>query len=195
MAGQVEFIEVEALPEPHSMQAAELACLAFEDFYGLFSADRSKLIPVIAAQFRNYSELNRQVAAMENNRVVGICSYYPIAEMAGRQIAGVRSLLAVADDMIGSTKLLRGFKQNFADAEEESAYIARLSVSIDKRGRGLAGDLLEKAETVILKHGLVKVRLHVRKDNARALAFYAKAGYAALDTTNFDYILLGKVLK
>lgn len=47
---------------------------------------------------------------------------------------------------------------------------------------GIARALLAQSEKVALEKGFVMMRLEVRRDNARALAFYEKAGYRAFST-------------
>ena len=49
----------------------------------------------------------------------------------------------------------------------------------DRQRGGIARALLAQSEKIALEKGFVMMRLEVRRDNARALAFYEKAGYRA----------------
>ena len=52
----------------------------------------------------------------------------------------------------------------------------------DRQRGGIARALLAESEKIALENGFVMMRLEVRKDNARALTFYEKAGYRAFST-------------
>lgn len=194
MPGEIEFVETSELPGPHVEAAAQLACLAFEDFYALFTSRQDRLLAAVADQFRSYSELNQLVAVLGGGRVVGIGSYYALAEMPARQMAGARILFEAANDPALSATSLRRFSRNFTPPGDDGAYISRFAISVDKRGSGLAGQLLQEVEKVIRRRELTKVLLHVRRDNERALAFYSKAGYRPEDKGDLGYVLLGKDL-
>lgn len=194
MSNNIEIFELSELPDSYLEKAVQLAYYSFEDFYSLISPCQEKLLPAISEQFNSLSELNQIVAAVEKERLVGIGSYYQLTEMSERQMAGMHSLLSVADDRIKSTKTLRSFMEQFKPPGEVGGYISRFAVSQEKRGTGLAINLINKVESVLRARDLKEIRLHVKKDNARALAFYNKAGYIAVDDQKQGYLLLGKTL-
>ena len=194
MATRIEFVASAALGEEQANEAAELARQAFEDFYALFTSDRRRLLPALAAQFREFSELNQLVIALENGKVVGIGSYYDVRERPKRQMAGMRLLLEAADDHIASAKRVREFSRNFEDPGERGAYISRFAVAQQKRGGALASELLQTVESVLVDRGLDQVSLHVRRDNARGIGFYRKCGFRARGDNTLGYLLLGKDL-
>ncbi len=66
-------------------------------------------------------------------------------------------------------------------------WIYSFGVHPDARGAGLSDALLQHAERALLARGCVKINLQVGASNARALAFYAKAGYK-----NDGLVSLGK---
>jgi ribosomal protein S18 acetylase RimI-like enzyme len=190
----VDFVEVTRLAPVQARMAADLAFLAFEDFYATFSRDRARVIPAVAAQFAADSELNQLVAAMEGPQVVAIGAYYAAVEMAARQAAGLRLLLEVAEDAGACVKAVRAFAANFTAPGDEGAYISRFAVATTRRGSGLAGDLLRHVEDAISRQGWGRVRLHVRRDNDRGLGFYRKMGYRPADAGGRGYLLLEKPL-
>lgn len=191
----MHFIETTRLDAQQARGAAALAVLAFEDFYSLFSSDRSRVLAAVAAQFQDDSELNQLVAATEGGEVVGIASYYAGGEMAARQSAGLRMLLPIAERAADCLQGVRAFAANFAPPGEQGAYVARFAIDPSRVGTGLASLMLARMEAAIMRRGWDRVRLHVRRDNARGLAFYAKAGYKAVDEGGRGYHLLEKRLE
>ena len=190
----IEFRDVTRLDAVQARAAADLAFLAFEDFYSTFSADPARVLPAVAAQFATDSELNQLIAAMDGPQVAAIGAYYAAAEMAARQAAGLRLLLEVADDPGACVKAVRAFAANFSAPGDAGAYISRFAVAPGRRGSGLAVDLLRHVEDAISRRGWTRVRLHVRRDNARGLGFYGKMGYKAADAGGRGYLLLEKTL-
>jgi len=192
LAPDADLQETVGLPEALAADAAALAYAAFEDFYSLFSGDRERVLAAVARQFLSPSELNQLVAAFEAGRLVGIASYYELGEMRERQMEGARSLFAIAEDTRATAAALRAFGRNFPATAPEGGYIARFAVAADRRGSGLAARLLAAVESAITRRGWTPVQLHVRRDNARALAFYAKCGYVATGPLDLGYRLLTK---
>ncbi|MBC8023815.1 MAG: GNAT family N-acetyltransferase [Burkholderiales bacterium] len=190
----VELFEATALAPAQAGDAAALAFLAFEDFYSIFSRDRSRVLPAVVAQFATDSELNQLVAALDDGHVVGIGAYYSAAEMAARQAMGLRLLLEVAEDPGACVKGVRAFSTNFTPPGDAGAYVSRFAVAESQRGSGVAGLLHAHMESAITRRGWGRIRLHVRRDNARGLAFYRKLGYVPADPSDRGYLLLEKPL-
>jgi ribosomal protein S18 acetylase RimI-like enzyme len=191
---KVDFFEGPTLSELHLKQAADLAFLAFEDFYSLFSEDRSVMHSVIVEQLKSFSELNQHIACFQNNMVAGICAFYNITEMSERQTAGILGLLRAVRDIVGSTNELSRYRKQFVIPTTDGVYISRFAIDKGMRGSGLASDLLHNAESNFQRLGAKRVSLHVRRDNKQALAFYVHAGYEPRVNQNLGYILLGKDL-
>jgi ribosomal protein S18 acetylase RimI-like enzyme len=88
--------------------------------------------------------------------------------------------------------------------EEAAAIIAAVMVGHDghrgtmyyvgvdpsHRGKGLGREVMQTAETWLSDRGVWKVNLLVRNDNAKAIGFYERAGYA-----KSDVISLAKQIK
>jgi ribosomal protein S18 acetylase RimI-like enzyme len=64
-----------------------------------------------------------------------------------------------------------------------------LAVRPDRRGAGLGSALVRAAEAWLHQRGLPKAQLMVRGDNASAVAFYERLGYAPADV-----VVLGRRL-
>ncbi|MFR9800323.1 GNAT family N-acetyltransferase [Streptomyces sp. MS06] len=102
---------------------------------------------------------------------------------AGERSPDARQFVAVAADgaWIGTATVLveeagttdwAGFP-----VEQRQGHVVGVFVHPHHRGTGLTGALFDAAVTWSWRIGLERVRLIVHQDNARALAFYRKAGF------------------
>jgi len=66
------------------------------------------------------------------------------------------------------------------------ARLYSLAVDPHHRGEGLGRRLLEAAEEASREHGVIAMRLEIRRDNRRALALYQASGYRQFDV-HADY--------
>ncbi|MCR6692451.1 MAG: GNAT family N-acetyltransferase [archaeon YNP-LCB-003-016] len=57
-------------------------------------------------------------------------------------------------------------------------YIEAIAVKEEYRGAGIGGKLLNEAERILKRRGIIKVRLNVKHNNLKALAFYIRNGYS-----------------
>lgn len=64
-------------------------------------------------------------------------------------------------------------------------WIYHLAVSSRFQGKGLARQLMEKAEAALKSKGATQVNLLVETDNSGALLFYKKVGYSGSDRVFF----------
>jgi ribosomal protein S18 acetylase RimI-like enzyme len=62
-------------------------------------------------------------------------------------------------------------------AEGHRAWVYYLAVAHDLRGHGYGAAMMQAAEGFAKDHGMPKLQLMVRQDNADALGFYASIGY------------------
>jgi ribosomal protein S18 acetylase RimI-like enzyme len=70
-------------------------------------------------------------------------------------------------------------------ADSRSARLNRIYIDAEWRGRGLANDLLDAVLSESEKRGVTRLELTVFERNARAIAFYKRAGFAATGSTTF----------
>jgi GNAT superfamily N-acetyltransferase len=83
----------------------------------------------------------------------------------------------------GADQTMIGYVHATKDAD--AMRLNRLYVDQPARGTGLAARLLEAVETQCRAFGLETLRLGVYDQNARAIAFYRRSGFAAVGTTSF----------
>jgi [ribosomal protein S18]-alanine N-acetyltransferase len=96
-------------------------------------------------------------------------------------VARVRAAIAeraTNTAVIGSSEAILGF--GIMQYGEERAHLALLAVRPDCRQRGLGAGLIDWLERPALVAGIECVRVEVRADNPRAIAFYRKHGYAEI---------------
>lgn len=72
-----------------------------------------------------------------------------------------------------------------AITEREAMFLNRIYLEQRARGTGLAARLLDAIEAQCRGLGLHKLRLSVFDRNARAIAFYRRAGFATVGTASF----------
>ncbi|MDR6903861.1 ribosomal protein S18 acetylase RimI-like enzyme [Rhizobium miluonense] len=89
--------------------------------------------------------------------------------------------LATVDDLIiGYAHVVVGS----ADSRR-SALLNRIYIDTEWRGRGLANDLLDAVLSESEQRGVTRLELTVFERNARAIAFYQRAGFVATGSTTF----------
>lgn len=71
---------------------------------------------------------------------------------------------------------------------DDTAHLSLLAVSPEARRRGAGSGLLRWLEQVAQVAGIVRVQLEARHDNAGALAFYRRHGYALTGTVPGMYL-------
>ncbi|WP_315856613.1 GNAT family N-acetyltransferase [Rhizobium leguminosarum] len=88
--------------------------------------------------------------------------------------------LATTDDLIiGFAQVVVG------STESRSALLNRIYIDAEWRGSGLANDLLDTVVSESAQRGVTRLELTVFERNARAIAFYKRAGFAATGSTTF----------
>jgi len=77
-----------------------------------------------------------------------------------------------------------------AGYEGHRGWINYLAVSPDFQRKGIATQLMQRAETLLIKAGCPKINLQVRETNLAVIDFYESLGF-----TNDRVISMGKLLK
>ena len=164
------------LDKVQRLQAAELVRSALPDFYG--PLDRSQANSAIATQFSEPgTEVHETEAAISDGVVQGIVTDFAGADLKARQSASLHSLLTEL-----TNEKLREFLNHIRKLTAElppipasGRYLARLAVTKDQRGTGLANKLFERFIGRVPAGETAS--LHVASANARAIAFYERHGF------------------
>jgi ribosomal protein S18 acetylase RimI-like enzyme len=136
------------------------------------------VLEAIASDFLvDGSEVSGAEASVVNTTVQGIVAGFPAAELAARQGVGLHHMLGALppDQLAPFVAHIRSFSAGVPSIPGEGRYLARLAVAESQRGSGLADRLLLK---FLSDDGAdAGTSLHVRADNGRAIAFYARHGF------------------
>jgi len=175
----VRIVPAGSLDDAARLQAAEHARIALEAYYAGLPEDRARQL--IAGGFTEPGdELGDALAALDgDDRPVGIAAGYPLDQLRARQQAGLyRSLGALSSDEVpGFVAGARALSAHVPAVEGTGLYLARLGVGPSARGTGVADELL----AAFAASGTGDIVLHVHRDNAPALAFYRRRGFAVTD--------------
>ena len=96
---------------------------------------------------------------------------------------GEDSAMFIAADASGEWIGMLSVYRDAGEAQVVSVYVAPRA-----RGQGVLDDLLDRAQGWALSVGLHRLRLSVHEDNIRALAAYARLGFAPTGRS-FPYLL------
>lgn len=175
------------LDEAQRLSAAEWAQAALPAHYETLNPAIARA--AIAAEFAvEGSELANALAAVDGRDVVGLVAGFPLEELALRQRVSLHHLLtslppdAVAD-LVANARVRAGDVPPIAGG---GYYLARIGVAPHARGGHVAGELLG---AFLQQAGSRDAVLHVHADNARAVAFYQRNGFAIEDRAKPYWIM------
>lgn len=110
-----------------------------------------------------------------------ICKNFNM-ERQGMEIADPSAavFLATADDLIiGYAHVVMN------PADKHSARLSRIYIDAERRGSGLANDILEVVLGECERRGVTRLELTVFERNVRAIAFYKRVGFVVTGSTTF----------
>ena len=94
------------------------------------------------------------------------------------------AIVIIAEDCLGDrgVSLMAGFIIVHLEGagREQYGYVITIDVAPEFRRAGVGRQLLEQAEQKVRAAGLARVGLHVAVDNAGAIRFYERQGYACM---------------
>lgn len=177
------FTPCRLLSEPQRIEAASLAVQAMSSLY---DAVGDAVVATLAGEFLIADgELGQSLAVMDPD-VAGLVAAYPAEQLKARQAVSLHHALGSLDRDSGARLIarLRELSAMVPQAGLAGSYIARFAVRSDRRGSGLANDMME---VFVSDHPLVT--LHVRTDNDRAISFYRRHGFVSREQTD-DFVLM-----
>ena len=80
------------------------------------------------------------------------------------------------------------------DLETREAYITLIAVRPEYQGMHIGKNILSTCREIALKYGMTTIKLEVRKDNNKAIAFYLKNGFDYIEQRNEESIYMLKHL-
>jgi ribosomal protein S18 acetylase RimI-like enzyme len=172
-----------AVPDPSEALARTLAPWIADtdpEFYGLLGFPRPELESRIAALIREpKGDLAPLWIGGTERDPLGIICAYDMTQMRARQMLGLRLLLAGHADLTALGARIKAFAGERAAVDPEAFYLAKIYVAPAQRGQGWGDALLGYFVDEGQRHGRPLCALHVRKDNAAAVALYLRHGFVA----------------
>jgi GNAT superfamily N-acetyltransferase len=179
------------LSEEQLEQAAQLVFLAFSEYYSIFTHDVSRLRSSIVEQFRHPTEVDTGFASITADSCTGVVCYYDLAEQQGRQTLSLKALMDTTDTPTPTFRAIKDLAAQVPVISEEHMYLSRIAVGDRHRGTGLAQKLFDALRAQTAVHRKKSIALHVRRDNARAIAFYFHLGFTEIpDPRNLTYLAM-----
>jgi ribosomal protein S18 acetylase RimI-like enzyme len=165
------------------------------DFYSIFFRYDTEAVICIEKLLRDISsDLIPPMLAVAENQPVGVMCFFPLTELAARNLASLRLLMSQADDMKTATQKGRGFSSQVPPISGSSLYLARIAVAEHAQNKGIGSALLQEFEGQALAAGFQRVCMHVRKNNGKAIRFYNKHAYNLCSSSDMLYVALEKHL-
>jgi GNAT superfamily N-acetyltransferase len=177
-------------------EAAGLARESFEEYFDKLDLPEDVLLRILEAEFLEpATELScTRVALDVEERVVGVVTAFPSAEIVERQQATLFHLLSSIDDDAAERVLqMSGCHRNgVPPAPRGSYYLARFAVTKSRRGSGDAALMFQGFREAA--RSFATIALHVNRANVRAQAFYSKQGMLPYGPADLEYLCLSATL-
>jgi ribosomal protein S18 acetylase RimI-like enzyme len=155
-----------------------------EDYYRLFGISDAAVEALLADLLRDpASEFGTHTFFRHEGSLAGLVCAFPAEEMFARRLVVLKALTAASIRMLPADAAAeaRGRLRQFAGAPRklppDGYYLAKLYVAAQLRGSGLADRLMACFLDAAAAAGRQPC-LHVRTDNAAALALYRRHGFA-----------------
>jgi ribosomal protein S18 acetylase RimI-like enzyme len=148
-----------------------------ENYYRLFGLPQAAVEALLVGLLRDpASEFGTAAFLLRNGSLAGFVSAFPSEQMFARRAQVLRALLGAAPDPAVARQRLQGFDGAGRKLPPNSFYLAKLYLAPPLRGSGLADRLLERFVGAGKRLGRWPC-LHVRRENAVALALYRRHGF------------------
>lgn len=181
-----DFVPARVLEGERLAKVALLCRAAITDMYATLPAERA--VAIIAKDLTNPDgELGTSLAALSSDgEVTGFYAAYPASELTTRQQSSLYATMSLLSDeeVPGFVVNARALAGALPTLEPSGYYLARIAVDPSAKGTGVAQELLAHLLDSARRRGADKAWLHVRGDNARAIAFYTRAGFATTVRTD-----------
>lgn len=178
----MSFEIVIGIPEAHRAAAALLYDQAFGQKLALAIPDASKRV----ALFEQHFQLNHALAAIENDKLLGLAGFSTSAGSLTRGIdySGLQSELGV----VGGTRAAFVLALYERKAEVGELLMDGISVSSDCRGLGVGTRLLSQLMEHAATSGYTTIRLDVIDTNPKAKRLYERVGFVSTKTEEFEFL-------
>jgi ribosomal protein S18 acetylase RimI-like enzyme len=169
---------------------ADLLYEATPDFYDLLPVDRSARSAIVR-QLIGYAgtDMEDAIAAREGPSIVGAYAGCRSEELRERQLTSLMFIarLLTRSGWHSMKDAARSYSADLPDVPPNTWYVARITTAPSARRRGVGTRLLESV------HGDafgVPTALHVSRRNTEAIAFYQRAGFQEIASTDRFLLML-----
>lgn len=173
--------------ERGDLAAAALIYESFPEYYDLIPLSRPELLALIADHIGvENSELSRTVVAVDGSEVVGVYAEQDSNSLKACELICYHRISKALspESRPRFRERLEAFRKAVPPVPKDSCHLTRFAVAKDRRGTGLATELLQHyADTPTARHYMT-LSLHVRADNERAIRFYRKCNFVPLAQTD-----------
>jgi len=177
----LDWIDGAALSAAELHQAAAWLRALDRDYYGLFDVAGERVDTLLVGLIRDpLSEFGAGSFVRLDGVLIGFVMAFAGAQMFARRMQVLKALSKAAPDPAAARARLRGFDGAGRALPPGAWYLAKLYVAEPLRGAGLGGRLLAHFMEQGRAQGC-RLCLHVRRDNAAALALYRRHGFAVAD--------------
>jgi len=150
----------------------------FEKLGPLYGNRRRAAYRIIKEEIGMNLDLGRHLAAVYNDRIVGI-----IELITKENSRGYRKSFPSFVKNLGFFGAMRAYFFTFLDmpaVDRSTIYINNVAVDKDFRKKGVATAMISYAEYIARSRGKDKLKLWVANDNKAAFSFYRKMGFYQL---------------
>jgi len=177
---------------PHLAPDIARRCFAIEPiFYSLFSPNHEENLAGIERLLLDpRTDLGCNRVILEDGKLCGFFSFYDIRKAMSVQISTLKALRKTPSRRTDTRIRVKEFNAGVPPVREPSLYLSKIFVTEQFRGRGLARTMLAELYGLARTEDLHGVSLHVRADNAPALALYASEGFTVIDKSASYLVLL-----
>ncbi len=165
---------------------ATLCWSASPEFYAVISTDKDALLPAIGRQIGEPGFDMPGVLAMRRVTDVGLVAGLDLSLLAAGQMAALVALIKHVPQGARTrfTAEMRRHASGVEPVDAEGHYITRVAVAPVCRGEGLGRAMMCE---YLSRFAQAEVHLHVRRDNAAAIALYRSLGFVRRSDADFLY--------
>ena len=173
----IRLVPIHGVSLPKRGEASQLIFDAIPEFYEIFGNKRNVLLAISELLGETNSDISSGVMALDNDCVVGICTWVSNENLSSAQMYHLhylRTKLARRNEEFLSK--LKSYSEKIEPTHNlKSLYLSRITVSRDYMGTGLSSRMVDE----FMKHVDAGQfgSLHVKVNNRRAIKFYNKMGF------------------
>jgi ribosomal protein S18 acetylase RimI-like enzyme len=166
---------------------AELVWSAGHDFYELFGCNKLETLATIATQIGvPHFDLATALVGRTADGDAALVAGTTMDALSGAQMASMALHLKQVPptDRAAAVSRFRSYSALLEPIDEGGIYVARVAVASQCQNTGFGKQIMREYLT---RFGGGPVHLHVRRDNARAIALYRSVGFTYRSSRDFAF--------